>query len=95
MKLRFSLSLLYFEQKTNTNHFSPLFERLNWEKSLSMPISNDDTIHVPSSAGGPTLAFMLNILRGYNFSSKAIENDDEKIHTYHRIIEAFKFGMSF
>lgn len=70
-----------------------VFKRVNWEESLSLPISNDDTLHVTPSAGGPTLAFILYILRGYNFSSKAIENDVQSIHTYHRIIEAFKFGM--
>lgn len=65
---------------------------MRWEESLSMPISDDDIVHVTPSAGGPILAFMLNVLRGYNFTSKSIENDDETIHTFHHIIEAFKFG---
>lgn len=73
--------------------FLLVIHRIRWEESLSLPISNDDIVHVTPSAGGPTLATMLNILRGYNFTSKSIESDEESIHTYHRIIEAFKFGM--
>lgn len=67
------------------------FRRTRWEDSLSLPINNN-TIYVTPSAGGPFIAFILNILRGYNFTSKAIESDDERIRTYHRFIEAFKFG---
>lgn len=43
-------------------------------------------------AGGPTVALILNILRGYNFTSKSIESEDEQIRTYHRIIESYKYG---
>lgn len=67
------------------------YYRTRWEDSLSLPINNN-TIYVTPSAGGPFVAFILNILRGYNFTSKAIESDDERIRTYHRFIEAFKFG---
>lgn len=70
--------------------------RLRWEESLSLPISNNnDTVYVTQSAGGPIVAFILNILRGYNFTSKSIESDDERIHTYHRFIEAYKFGKCY
>lgn len=56
-----------------------------------MPI-NENTVYVTPSAGGPLVGFILNILRGYNMTHEAIETEDEQIHTYHRIIESFKFG---
>lgn len=56
-----------------------------------MPINNN-TVYVTSSAGGPLVGFILNILRGYNMTRKDIETDDEQIRTYHRFIESFKYG---
>lgn len=67
--------------------------RSRWEDTLSLPINNN-TVYVTPSAGGPLIAFVLNILRGYHFTSKAIESDDDRTLTYHRFIEAFKFGES-
>lgn len=88
---------LYFSFIFISNSFVLLlififFKRARWEESLSLPISNNDTVYVTPSAGGPIVAFILNILRGYNFTSKAIESDDERLHTYHRFVEAYKFG---
>lgn len=68
--------------------------RVRWADSLSLPISNNEKVHVTPFAGGPTLGIMLNILRGYNFTPKSIGSDEETVKTYHRVIEAFKFGMS-
>lgn len=69
-----------------------LLYRVRWEESLSLRL-NDNTVYVtPSVTGGPIVAFILNILRGYNFTSKALETDEENVRTYHRIIESFKYG---
>lgn len=55
-------------------------------------MNNNNTVYVTPSAGGPLVAFILNILQGYNMTSNAIETEDQQIRTYHRIIESFKYG---
>ncbi|XP_078410768.1 glutathione hydrolase 5 proenzyme-like [Cetorhinus maximus] len=40
---------------------------------------------------GAILSFVLNILKGFNFSAKSME-ESQRSQTYHRIIEALKFG---
>lgn len=67
------------------------FYSVRWEDPLPLPLNNN-TVYVPPSGGGPIVAFILNILRGYNLTSKSIETDDKQILTYHRIIESFKYG---
>ncbi|XP_052441427.1 glutathione hydrolase 1 proenzyme-like [Carassius gibelio] len=42
--------------------------------------------------GGPLLALMLKILNGYGMSSSNMSTDGNKILTYHRIIETFRFA---
>ncbi|RXN31309.1 gamma-glutamyltranspeptidase 1-like protein [Labeo rohita] len=45
--------------------------------------------HAPDAPfGGPVLAL---ILKGYNFSSSSVSTTENKILTYHRMIEAFRF----
>lgn len=55
----------------------------------------DYTLHAMASpTGGPILTHILNILKGYSFSPEDLSNDNKAITTYHRIIEAFKFGYA-
>ncbi|XP_031630492.1 glutathione hydrolase 1 proenzyme-like [Contarinia nasturtii] len=68
--------------------------KLRWEESLSVHIDNN-VVHVPPSAGGPIVLFILNILRGYNMTSKSIETEEERILTYHRFIESFKYAFGY
>jgi len=49
---------------------------------------------MPSPTAGPILTHILNILRGYGFTADDLNDDAKAITTYHRIIEAFKFGYA-
>ncbi|CAB3987492.1 gamma-glutamyltranspeptidase 1-like [Paramuricea clavata] len=51
------------------------------------------TSHPPSS--GPVLAMILQILKGFRFSSQDIVGDENLVRSYHRIIEAFKFSYAY
>ncbi|XP_039270835.2 glutathione hydrolase 1 proenzyme-like [Styela clava] len=65
--------------------------RVKMEKSIKINLDdNHQLITTPAPSGGPVLAFMLNILKGYKFTSKDLSED--KILTYHRIVEAMKFA---
>ncbi|XP_031635021.1 glutathione hydrolase 1 proenzyme-like [Contarinia nasturtii] len=63
-----------------------------WEETLSVPIRGS-SINVIPSAGGPLVAFILNVLSGYNMNKTSIETEDEQIQTYHRFIESFKYAF--
>lgn len=49
---------------------------------------------VPPPSSGPVITLLLNILKGYNMTSESRANTANSSLTYHRIIEAFKFGFS-
>lgn len=66
--------------------------RTRFGESLHVPL-NDSLLYItPPPSGGILVGYIMNILRGYNFTSKSIETDEDRILTYHRITEAFKFG---
>ncbi|XP_049873161.1 glutathione hydrolase 1 proenzyme isoform X2 [Pectinophora gossypiella] len=64
------------------------------EEPIKVTMSNGDTLYTPAPpSSGIVLAHILNILQGYNFTSDDIKTNDDKIRTYHRITEAFKFAF--
>ncbi|XDV16800.1 hypothetical protein PO909_016338 [Leuciscus waleckii] len=51
------------------------------------------TFHAPTAPfGGPVLALILNILKGYNISSSSVSTVEKKTLMYHRMIEAFRLA---
>ncbi|XP_021333880.3 glutathione hydrolase 1 proenzyme-like [Danio rerio] len=49
--------------------------------------------HAPGAPfGGPVLALILKVMKGYNISWKSMATTGNKTLTYHRLIEAFRFA---
>ncbi|XP_064424028.1 glutathione hydrolase 5 proenzyme [Latimeria chalumnae] len=59
---------------------------------LNITIGNYTMYFPPPPTSGMIVGFILNILKGYKMSLKSVQEDEGKILTYHRIIEALKFG---
>lgn len=66
-----------------------------WMDPVSIKLKNGDTLYsVKPPGSGILLAFIMNILNNYNFTSASVEDEKSSILTHHRIIEAFKYAYA-
>ncbi|XP_063825676.1 glutathione hydrolase 1 proenzyme-like isoform X2 [Ostrinia nubilalis] len=71
----------------------------NYEATISEPISfsigGGDTLYAPPPpSSGLILGYILNVLKGYKFTRDSINSTQDKVLSYHRIIEAFKYAYA-
>eukprot|EP00057_Strongylocentrotus_purpuratus_P003389 XP_003726539.1 PREDICTED: gamma-glutamyltranspeptidase 1 [Strongylocentrotus purpuratus] len=59
---------------------------------LTVDINDLRAFTGPPPCSGPVYALIMNILEGYGFNSRTMLSGEGEVLTYHRIIEAFKFG---
>ncbi|XP_008836100.1 glutathione hydrolase 5 proenzyme [Nannospalax galili] len=60
---------------------------------LEMPLGNYTLYSPPPPAGGAILSFILNVLRGFNFSVEMVAQPEGKVNMYHHLVETLKFAL--
>ncbi|KAF5277188.1 hypothetical protein FQR65_LT03894 [Abscondita terminalis] len=69
--------------------------KAEWMEPVTVQLNNGERVYsIKPPGSGLILAFILNILDGYNFTSSSLSSTENSILTYHRIIEAFKFAYA-
>uniref|UniRef100_A0A182N129 Gamma-glutamyltransferase n=1 Tax=Anopheles dirus TaxID=7168 RepID=A0A182N129_9DIPT len=64
---------------------------VRWNESIPIDLNGDTMYVVPPPASGVLLAFIMNILKGYQFRPDDVRGVERAVRTVHRIVEAFKF----
>lgn len=65
-----------------------------WNDPIATELNDDILYSVPPPGSGVLLGFILNILKGYNFTSDNIIGINNTVFTYHKIIESFKYAYA-
>ncbi|MBZ3874607.1 Gamma-glutamyltransferase 5 [Sciurus carolinensis] len=60
--------------------------------ALEMPLGNYTLYSPPPPAGGAILSFILNVLRGFNFSTESVAGPEGRVSMYHHLVETLKFA---
>ncbi|XP_015355801.1 glutathione hydrolase 5 proenzyme isoform X4 [Marmota marmota marmota] len=60
--------------------------------ALEMPLGNYTLYSPPPPAGGAILSFILNVLRGFNFSAESVARPEGRVSMYHHLVETLKFA---
>ncbi|XP_037679468.1 glutathione hydrolase 5 proenzyme isoform X2 [Choloepus didactylus] len=60
--------------------------------ALEVPLGGYTLYSPPPPAGGPILSFILNVLKGFNFSAESVARPEGRVDVYHRLVETLKFA---
>lgn len=60
---------------------------------LEMALGNYTLYSPPPPAGGAILSFILNVLKGFNFSAETVAGPEGKVNMYHHLVETLKFAV--
>ncbi|XP_066116122.1 glutathione hydrolase 5 proenzyme [Saccopteryx bilineata] len=60
--------------------------------ALEMPLGDYTLYSPPPPAGGAILSFILNVLKGFNFSAESVARPEGRVNLYHHLVETFKFA---
>ncbi|KAL1771602.1 gamma-glutamyltransferase 5 [Sigmodon hispidus] len=60
--------------------------------ALEMPLGDYTLYSPPPPAGGAILSFILNVLKGFNFSAEMVTWPEGKVNMYHHLVETLKFA---
>ncbi|XP_062943475.1 glutathione hydrolase 5 proenzyme isoform X1 [Cynocephalus volans] len=60
--------------------------------ALKVPLGDYTLYSPPPPAGGAILSFILNVLRGFNFSAESVARPEGSVNLYHHLVETLKFA---
>lgn len=60
--------------------------------ALAMPLGDYILYSPPPPAGGAILSFILNVLKGFNFSAESVARLEGRVNLYHHLVETLKFA---
>uniref|UniRef100_A0A8C8ZHY1 Glutathione hydrolase 5 proenzyme n=1 Tax=Prolemur simus TaxID=1328070 RepID=A0A8C8ZHY1_PROSS len=60
--------------------------------ALQVPLGDYTLYSPPPPAGGAILGFILNVLRGFNFSAESVASPEGSVNMYHHLVETLKFA---
>ncbi|KAL4681866.1 hypothetical protein H8959_007343 [Pygathrix nigripes] len=60
--------------------------------ALEVPLGDYSLYSPPPPAGGAILSFILNVLRGFNFSAESVARPEGRVNMYHHLVETLKFA---
>ncbi|XP_012669047.1 glutathione hydrolase 5 proenzyme [Otolemur garnettii] len=60
--------------------------------ALEVPLGDYTLYSPPPPAGGAILGFILNVLRGFNFSAASVASPQGSVNMYHHLVETLKFA---
>ncbi|XP_042334455.1 glutathione hydrolase 5 proenzyme isoform X2 [Sceloporus undulatus] len=66
--------------------------RVSVKSATKSEIGDYDIYSAPRPAAGPILFFILNVLKGFNFTKDSVSTIERKAEAYHYIAEALKFA---
>ncbi|XP_044786571.1 glutathione hydrolase 5 proenzyme isoform X2 [Bubalus bubalis] len=60
--------------------------------ALAMPLGDYTLYSPPPPAGGAILSFVLNVLKGFNFTAESVAGLEGRVNLYHHLVETLKFA---